>query len=113
MTHEACYSMNLTDDFFLSSSFSGHCSSRKLLVPRKDQLYKTVSKPRPIMALASNKESGILVGERLYLGMDFGTSGARYALIDKQGIIRSEGKREYPVFMVRLFIYYYCQIVHL
>jgi hypothetical protein len=65
------------------------------------------------MALASNKESGILVGERLYLGMDFGTSGARYALIDKQGIIHSEGKREYPVFMVRLFIYYYCQIVHL
>lgn len=83
------------------------------MVTRKDQLYKTVGKPRPIMALASNKESGILVGERLYLGMDFGTSGARYALIDKQGIIRSEGKREYPVFMVRLFIYYYCQIVHL
>uniref|UniRef100_A0A6M2E674 D-ribulose kinase n=1 Tax=Populus davidiana TaxID=266767 RepID=A0A6M2E674_9ROSI len=51
------------------------------------------------MALASNKESDILAGERLYLGMDFGTSGARYALIDKQGIIHSEGKREYPVFM--------------
>ncbi|XP_061957978.1 D-ribulose kinase isoform X1 [Populus nigra] len=84
---------------FSQSQQHGHCSSRKLLVPRKDQLYTTVGKPRPIMALASNKESGILVGERLYLGMDFGTSGARYALIDKQGIIHSEGKREYPVFM--------------
>lgn len=32
----------------------------------------------------------------LYLGIDFGTSGARYALIDKQGAIHSEGKRTYP-----------------
>lgn len=39
--------------------------------------------------------------EKLYLGMDFGTSGARYAIIDKEGIIYSEGKREYPMFMVR------------
>ncbi|KAL6611181.1 hypothetical protein ACP70R_039109 [Stipagrostis hirtigluma subsp. patula] len=31
----------------------------------------------------------------LYLGIDFGTSGARYALIDKQGFIHSEGKRSY------------------
>ncbi|KAJ6985613.1 hypothetical protein NC653_023532 [Populus alba x Populus x berolinensis] len=84
---------------FSQSQRHGHCSSRKLSVPRKDQLYKTVSKPRSMMALASNKESDILAGERLYLGMDFGTSGARYALIDKQGIIHSEGKREYPVFV--------------
>ncbi|XP_039142162.1 D-ribulose kinase isoform X1 [Dioscorea cayenensis subsp. rotundata] len=33
--------------------------------------------------------------KRLYLGIDFGTSGARYALIDKQGIVHSEGKRTY------------------
>uniref|UniRef100_A0A803Q9R3 D-ribulose kinase n=1 Tax=Cannabis sativa TaxID=3483 RepID=A0A803Q9R3_CANSA len=39
------------------------------------------------------------VGERLYLGMDFGTSGARFALIDKQGTIHAEGKREYPLYM--------------
>ncbi|KAJ6985618.1 hypothetical protein NC653_023536 [Populus alba x Populus x berolinensis] len=84
---------------FSQSQRHGHCSSRKLSVPRKDQLYKTVSKPRSMMALASNKESDILAGERLYLVMDFGTSGARYALIDKQGIIHSEGKREYPVFV--------------
>ncbi|WVZ62819.1 hypothetical protein U9M48_012519 [Paspalum notatum var. saurae] len=31
----------------------------------------------------------------LYLGIDFGTSGARYALIDEQGAIHSEGKRAY------------------
>uniref|UniRef100_A0A6N2L6R8 Carbohydrate kinase FGGY N-terminal domain-containing protein n=1 Tax=Salix viminalis TaxID=40686 RepID=A0A6N2L6R8_SALVM len=84
---------------FSQSQLHGHCSSRKLLAPRKDQLYKSVSKPRLMMALASNEEGSIRIGERLYLGMDFGTSGARYALIDKQGTIHSEGKREYPVLM--------------
>ncbi|KAL6270008.1 hypothetical protein ACE6H2_026919 [Prunus campanulata] len=44
-------------------------------------------------------EVGVLLGERLYLGMDFGTSGARFALIDKRGTIHAEGKREYPHFM--------------
>ncbi|GJN07680.1 hypothetical protein PR202_ga25528 [Eleusine coracana subsp. coracana] len=34
-------------------------------------------------------------GVPLYLGIDFGTSGARYALIDEQGVIHSEGKRIY------------------
>ncbi|XP_006663964.2 D-ribulose kinase isoform X2 [Oryza brachyantha] len=32
----------------------------------------------------------------LYLGIDFGTSGARYALVDQQGAIHSEGKITYP-----------------
>ena len=36
-------------------------------------------------------------GTPLYLGIDFGTSGARYALIDKEGAIHSEGKRAYSV----------------
>ncbi|KAK4477139.1 hypothetical protein RD792_016351 [Penstemon davidsonii] len=39
------------------------------------------------------------VGKQLYLGMDFGTSGARYALIDKEGKILAEAKREYPLYM--------------
>lgn len=39
-------------------------------------------------------------GTKLYLGMDFGTSGARYALINEEGAIRAEGKREYPLYMV-------------
>ncbi|XP_072982890.1 D-ribulose kinase [Typha latifolia] len=33
--------------------------------------------------------------KKLYLGIDFGTSGARYVLIDKQGDIHSENKRTY------------------
>ncbi|XP_052194879.1 D-ribulose kinase isoform X3 [Diospyros lotus] len=43
-----------------------------------------------------NAGVGVDVGGRLYLGMDFGTSGARYALIDQQGTLRAEGKRDYP-----------------
>ncbi|KAM3359858.1 D-ribulose kinase isoform X1 [Capsicum galapagoense] len=37
--------------------------------------------------------------KKLYLGMDFGTSGARYALIDHQGNIYAQGKRDYPLYM--------------
>lgn len=44
--------------------------------------------------------SDIDAGKHLYLGMDFGTSGARYALIDKEGYIHGEGKREYPRIIV-------------
>lgn len=47
-----------------------------------------------------NGKADIEVGENLYLGMDFGTSGARYALIDKEGHIHAEGKREYPLISV-------------
>ncbi|GFY94441.1 xylulose kinase-1 [Actinidia rufa] len=53
------------------------------------------------MTFGSSKDKADIdlgVGERLYLGMDFGTSGARYALIDKEGAIRAEGKREYPLY---------------
>lgn len=38
--------------------------------------------------------------QRLYLGLDFGTSGARFALIDNGGAIQAEAKREYPLYMV-------------
>lgn len=48
----------------------------------------------------ASSTTDVEIDEKLYLGMDFGTSGARYAIIDKQGIIHSEGKREYPLFMV-------------
>lgn len=34
-------------------------------------------------------------GTKFYLGIDFGTSGARYTLIDNQGLIHSERKRSY------------------
>lgn len=57
-----------------------------------------------MMALSGSRESsssGEQVGKPLYLGMDFGTSGARYVLIDKQGTVHAEGKREYPKSIVR------------
>lgn len=59
------------------------------------------------MSFASSKdevEVGLYAGEQFFLGMDFGTSGARYAVIDKDGTIRAEGKREYPLHMVRIFL---------
>lgn len=52
-----------------------------------------------------NMEVNLARGEQLYLGMDFGTSGARYALIDKEGKIRAEGKREYPLYMVNYMLF--------
>ncbi|XP_057966137.1 D-ribulose kinase isoform X2 [Malania oleifera] len=55
-----------------------------------------------IMSFGSSRDNPgveLKAGERLYLGMDFGTSGARYALIDKRGMIHAEGKRAYPLFI--------------
>ncbi|KAL4186684.1 hypothetical protein AMTRI_Chr09g35170 [Amborella trichopoda] len=37
-----------------------------------------------------------LQSKQLYLGLDFGTSGARFVIIDKHGVIYAEGKRDYP-----------------
>ncbi|KAJ9549132.1 hypothetical protein OSB04_021675 [Centaurea solstitialis] len=58
------------------------------------------SKSKGRNSLKANSSIGVEIGDmKLYLGMDFGTSGARYAIIDKDGVIQSEGKRDYPVFM--------------
>lgn len=46
-----------------------------------------------------NNEVSVGAGERLYLGLDFGTSGARFAIIDKDGTIQAEAKREYPLYL--------------
>lgn len=62
---------------------------------------KSISK-QPMATFRNSKKDAnadFEVGKRLYLGMDFGTSGARYALIDEQGNILAEGKREYSLFM--------------
>ncbi|KAJ8763381.1 hypothetical protein K2173_002264 [Erythroxylum novogranatense] len=90
--------------FQRSSRKHGSCGLRRL-VPRNGIL-TAVNKPRPkpalTMALAKSGDCQVTelqAGERLFLGMDFGTSGARYALIDKDGTIHSEGKREYPRYM--------------
>ncbi|CAA3017317.1 xylulose kinase isoform X1 [Olea europaea subsp. europaea] len=67
-------------------------------------VYKVIGKPNQRMKALQNNivraEVDLEVGKKLYLGMDFGTSGARYALIDKEGNVRAEGKREYPLLMI-------------
>lgn len=58
------------------------------------------AKTRRMTNPRSNADDGEVIGQlghRLYLGMDFGTSGARFALIDRQGTILAQGKREYPI----------------
>ncbi|KAL0334684.1 UNVERIFIED_CONTAM: D-ribulose kinase [Sesamum radiatum] len=62
-------------------------------------LDKSERGPASLRAGKVNMDVDLEVEERLYLGLDFGTSGARYALIDKEGKIRAEGKREYPLYM--------------
>ncbi|KAL9252906.1 D-ribulose kinase-like protein [Drosera capensis] len=52
-----------------------------------------------LMPSRDEEIKGVRVGGRLYLGLDFGTSGARFAVIDEGGGVRGEGKREYPVYM--------------
>ncbi|XP_020239437.1 D-ribulose kinase [Cajanus cajan] len=71
---------------------------------RGNVLYNKVRKSRAVsMSLGNgnnNKEEvSVGAGERLYLGLDFGTSGARFAIIDKDGTIQAEAKREYPLYL--------------
>ncbi|BAT90974.1 uncharacterized protein HKW66_Vig0138270 [Vigna angularis] len=47
----------------------------------------------------NSEVASVREGERLYLGFDFGTSGARFTIIDKDGAIRAEAKREYPSYL--------------
>jgi len=54
------------------------------------------------MSLGNQKNQNAEVA-RLYLGFDFGTSGARFAIIDKDGAVQAEAKREYPLYMVLLY----------
>ncbi|KAG8368189.1 hypothetical protein BUALT_Bualt15G0019300 [Buddleja alternifolia] len=78
-----------------------HYNATKLI--SRSSIFKARNKSEPrITSLRTSKVSmdvDLEVGKQLYLGMDFGTSGARYALIDKEGCIRAEGKKEYPLYM--------------
>lgn len=78
------------------------CNSNKLV--KGAGIFRSVNNPIYIrMRVVGSKADdsvSFLDGKRLYLGMDFGTSGARYTLIDKDGIIHAEQKREYPMYMV-------------
>ncbi|KAH6820306.1 xylulose 1 [Perilla frutescens var. hirtella] len=77
---------------------SYHYNARKSI--STTSISNALIKPEPritsLRAGKVNMDVDLEKGEQLYLGMDFGTSGARYALIDKEGEIRAEGKREYP-----------------
>ncbi|KAL8128733.1 hypothetical protein V2J09_017888, partial [Rumex salicifolius] len=44
-------------------------------------------------------ETATKKSEKLYLGMDFRTSGARFAVIDDIGTVLAEAKRDYPSYM--------------
>ncbi|CAD6220237.1 unnamed protein product [Miscanthus lutarioriparius] len=71
-----------------------HPAKRGLLGFRRDRSRAVTSRVR-ITMLSQQNPGGDGVRTTLYLGIDFGTSGARYAVIDKQGAIHSEGKRAY------------------
>ncbi|KAK6240872.1 hypothetical protein SCA6_006261 [Theobroma cacao] len=81
----------------------GCCTARRLLVrtgPCENSVEKSARlKTMVVGCKKENQEVVFQASERLYLGMDFGTSGARFALIDKQGTIHAEGKRQYPQYM--------------
>ncbi|CAN6197562.1 unnamed protein product [Urochloa humidicola] len=74
--------------------FRGSCP--RLLEFRRFQSRSLKSRTRITMLCRQNPGADAAAGTTpLYLGIDFGTSGARYALIDRQGAIHSEGKRAY------------------
>lgn len=86
----------------MNISGSGHYN---LSNPRsRTSVFNTVDKCKVRMPnhckSKGNGAADIEAREHLYLGMDFGTSGARYALIDKEGNMHAEGKREYPLINV-------------
>ncbi|CAI9103732.1 OLC1v1002270C1 [Oldenlandia corymbosa var. corymbosa] len=75
------------------------CSSEKLRILGKRSNSKLPMITSSYRDSKDGTNADIESGKWLYLGMDFGTSGARYAVIDKEGNINAEGKREYPLFM--------------
>jgi len=56
--------------------------------------------------------SSMGAGERLYLGLDFGTSGARFAIIDIGGTIQAEAKRPYPLYSVSFSFHFKINLTH-
>ncbi|XP_027355354.1 D-ribulose kinase isoform X2 [Abrus precatorius] len=65
-------------------------------------LCNKVRKPKAVsMSLGNGNRNNKIKNkavERLYLGLDFGTSGARFAIIDEGGTIQAEAKKEYPLY---------------
>ncbi|XP_038902243.1 D-ribulose kinase isoform X1 [Benincasa hispida] len=82
------------ENLFLLPSTSYSPSKHGIWISRNQSPRK---RRRTTMSVETNVVSP-QSGNRLYLGMDFGTSGARFALIDKEGDVCAEGKREYPLY---------------
>ncbi|KAK6946308.1 hypothetical protein RJ641_013852, partial [Dillenia turbinata] len=69
---------------------------------------KSTSRTMTVRSCSENPLIGNQVGERLSLGMDFGTSGAGYTLIDKEMTIHAEGKRDYPRYKLSSIYCFHC-----
>nr|GEZ13558.1 xylulose kinase-1 [Tanacetum cinerariifolium] len=96
-SQHSCYSWNKSVSGFRSyNNIVDNSKLRSKMQYDKTELRKEMRLRRSEFKASSSTD--VEAGEKLYLGMDFGTSGARYAIIDKQGIIHSEGKRQYPLF---------------
>ncbi|CAH8262981.1 unnamed protein product [Arabidopsis lyrata] len=78
-------------ELFQSPKQSGCSSSRT-----RTRFYSNLGRSSDFIVMSDNKGTNF---EKLYLGMDFGTSGARFTVIDEQGEIKAQGKREYPPFI--------------
>ncbi|KAK4771766.1 hypothetical protein SAY86_013541 [Trapa natans] len=102
MVSSAIQHPSLSSSLFLPASLHGLGFSSRLISMNWLPITHTEDRTalRRKMVVRSNLERKSRAEERLYLGMDFGTSGARYALIDKRGAIRAEGKKEYPIYMI-------------
>ncbi|XP_010472117.1 PREDICTED: uncharacterized protein LOC104751792 isoform X1 [Camelina sativa] len=86
-------------ELFRSPKQSGcYSSSRSVPLPRT-RFYCNLGRSSDFRVMADMSGDKGTNFEKLYLGMDFGTSGARFTVIDEQGWIKAEGKREYPPFM--------------
>ncbi|XP_023641006.1 uncharacterized protein LOC17889870 isoform X1 [Capsella rubella] len=85
-------------ELFTCPKQSGCSSSRSVTLPRT-RFYFNLGRSSDFRAMADMSGNKGTNFEKLYLGMDFGTSGARFTVIDEEGGIRAEGKREYPPFM--------------
>ncbi|GAB2267662.1 D-ribulose kinase, variant 2 [Dionaea muscipula] len=77
---------------------AGDCRPRHISDSRPGQ-YNSTMRPVEFGSAWETARFDADGGERLYLGLDFGTSGARYTVIDKKANVRAEGKREYPVYL--------------
>ncbi|CAN4119723.1 unnamed protein product [Withania somnifera] len=83
-----------------SSLFHLHFNCRRKLSSRmlQSDVFNQPRRSNSANQIADPHGVEFEIGKKLYLGMDFGTSGARYALIDREGNIHAEGKREYPLY---------------